>query len=76
MVKPPAATRLPVFDWHLPVKHLASVREEIEDAAVHISREGAETALMIDIRPLEHRYVAGERSHALYEAMLAVKFRS
>lgn len=75
MVKPPADTRLPVYNWMLPVQHLARVREEIESAMFHLSREGAENVLMIDVQPLEHRYVAGERSQDLYEAMIRVKFR-
>lgn len=75
MVKPPVSPRLPVFDWQLPLRHFARVREEIEDAALHVSQSGAENALMIDVRPLEHRYAVGERSQALYEAMLATKFK-
>ena len=75
MVKLPTSPRLPVYDWMLPVNHLSRIRKEIEDAARHISQSGAENALMIDVRPLEHRYGAGERTQALYEAMMAVKFR-
>lgn len=69
-----AAVRIPVYAWPKALAHLAEVREQIR-ALASVSAWGAENCIVIDMRPLEHRYAAGERSAALYEAMMGLTWR-
>lgn len=74
MIFPPQPTRLPVYDWSHALMHLLSVRTQIEASLDHFP-VGARNAIVVLVRPLEHRYAAGERSAELYEAMMAVRFQ-
>lgn len=56
-----------VLDWERATQHLTSCR-----AAYTAIGQAGQLALLISIEPLERRLFGGERTPALYDAILAI----